>query len=154
MLYFWWCHLYWEDFWCLLICILQSVVCSLQSAVCGLWSAVCGLQSAVCSLQLQMSYTATKAVKNFSQDLRWKVCSKVNQQAFQIICHHIYSCSIGLFFIIAEIMKHWWVCRRYTPRKTYASFNLAQLFEGRLMLNPGLNLARVSFSCVQKHFLG
>jgi len=30
----------------------------------------------------------------------------------------------------------------------------AQLFEGRLALNPGLNLTRVSFSCVQKLFLG
>ena len=30
----------------------------------------------------------------------------------------------------------------------------AQLFEGRLALNPGLNLTRVSFSCVLKHFLG
>ena len=30
----------------------------------------------------------------------------------------------------------------------------AQLFKGRLSLNPGLNLTRVSFSCVQKHFLG
>ena len=30
----------------------------------------------------------------------------------------------------------------------------AQLFEGRLALNPGLNLTLVSFSCVQKHFLG
>ena len=30
----------------------------------------------------------------------------------------------------------------------------AQLFEGRLALNAGLNLTRVSFSCVQKHFLG
>ena len=30
----------------------------------------------------------------------------------------------------------------------------AQLFEGRLALNPGLNLTQVSFSCVQKHFLG
>ena len=29
----------------------------------------------------------------------------------------------------------------------------AQLFKGRLSLNPGLNLTRVSFSCVQKHFL-
>ena len=29
----------------------------------------------------------------------------------------------------------------------------AQLFEGRLALNPGLNLTWVSFSCVQKHFL-
>ena len=28
------------------------------------------------------------------------------------------------------------------------------MFEGRLALNPGLNLARVSFSFVQKHFLG
>ena len=30
----------------------------------------------------------------------------------------------------------------------------AQLFEGRLALNPGLNLTRVSFSGVQKDFLG
>ena len=30
----------------------------------------------------------------------------------------------------------------------------AQLFEGRIALNPGLNLTWVSFSCVQKHFLG
>ena len=30
----------------------------------------------------------------------------------------------------------------------------AQLFEDRLALNPGLNLTLVSFSCVQKHFLG
>ena len=30
----------------------------------------------------------------------------------------------------------------------------AQLFEGRLALNPGLNLTRVSISFVQKHFLG
>ena len=29
-----------------------------------------------------------------------------------------------------------------------------QLFDGRLALNPGLNLTLVSFSCVQKHFLG
>ena len=29
-----------------------------------------------------------------------------------------------------------------------------QLFEGLLALNPGLNLTRVSLSCVQKHFLG
>ena len=33
-------------------------------------------------------------------------------------------------------------------------FSRAQLFEGRLALNPGLNLTLVSFSCVQKHFLG
>ena len=30
----------------------------------------------------------------------------------------------------------------------------AQLFEGRLALNLGLNLNLVSLSCVQKHFLG
>ena len=30
----------------------------------------------------------------------------------------------------------------------------AQLFEGRLTLNPELNLTRVSFSFVQKNFLG
>ena len=30
----------------------------------------------------------------------------------------------------------------------------AKLFEGRLVLNPGLNLTWVSFSCVLKHFRG
>ena len=30
----------------------------------------------------------------------------------------------------------------------------AELFEGRLGLNPHLNLTWVSFSCVPKHFLG
>ena len=29
----------------------------------------------------------------------------------------------------------------------------AQLFEGLLALNPGLNLTRVSLSCVEKYFL-
>ena len=29
----------------------------------------------------------------------------------------------------------------------------AQLFEGRLAINPGLNLTWVSFPCIQKHFL-
>ena len=29
-----------------------------------------------------------------------------------------------------------------------------QSFEGQLALNPGLNLTQVSFSYVQKHFLG
>ena len=32
--------------------------------------------------------------------------------------------------------------------------NRAQLLKGRLALNPGLNLTRVSFSFVQKHFHG
>ena len=36
----------------------------------------------------------------------------------------------------------------------YSNLDWAQLFEGRLALNPGLNLNRVSFSCFQKHFLG
>ena len=30
----------------------------------------------------------------------------------------------------------------------------AQLFEGQLALNPGLNVTRVSLSYVEKHFLG
>ena len=33
-------------------------------------------------------------------------------------------------------------------------FIWAQLFEGRLVLNPGLNLIRVSVSFIEKHFLG
>ena len=35
-----------------------------------------------------------------------------------------------------------------------AVISKAQLFEGQLALNPGLNLTLVSLSCVQKHFLG
>ena len=40
-----------------------------------------------------------------------------------------------------------------SPLKPYLEYR-AQLFEGRLALNPGLNLIRLSFSCVQKYFLG
>ena len=45
----------------------------------------------------------------------------------------------------------WDLCAQRTVRGFYS---WAQLFEGRLALNPGLNLTRVSFSFVQKHFLG
>ena len=38
------------------------------------------------------------------------------------------------------------------PSSGYTSL-VYPLFKGRLALNPGLNLTRVSFSCVQKHFL-
>ena len=38
-------------------------------------------------------------------------------------------------------------------RMTSISDSWAQLFEGRLALNLGLNLTRVSFSFIQKHFL-
>ena len=41
---------------------------------------------------------------------------------------------------------HWWVNQRI--------IFWAQLFEGRLALNPGLNLTWFSVSFVQKHFLG
>ena len=47
------------------------------------------------------------------------------------------------------------VCKPHGGLPPHAS-NLntwAQLFKGRLALNPGLNLTLVSFSCVQKHFL-
>ena len=64
-------------------------------------------------------------------------------------------------------MKHAWeycysyldgmlVHRRVTPQYYVAGTHLyiwAQLFEGRLALNTGLNLTRVSFSLVQKDFL-
>ena len=35
----------------------------------------------------------------------------------------------------------------------YVYLTWAQLFEGRLALNPGLNLTQLSFSFVRKHFL-
>ena len=41
-----------------------------------------------------------------------------------------------------------------TYSKTPRLRTWAQLFEGRLALNPGLNLTLVSFSGVLKHFLG
>ena len=49
------------------------------------------------------------------------------------------------------------VHRRVSPQQFVAGTHLytwAQLFERRLAFNPGLNLTLVSFSCVQKHFLG
>ena len=49
------------------------------------------------------------------------------------------------------------VHRRVSPEQFVASTHLytwAQLFKSRLAFNPGLNLTLVSFSCVQKHFLG
>ena len=48
----------------------------------------------------------------------------------------------------------WLKQRSHVTRQVTGRSNWAQLFEGRLALNPGLNLARVSFSFVQKHFLG
>ena len=39
-------------------------------------------------------------------------------------------------------------------RQPFTLFSRAQLFKGRLALNLELNLTRVSFSCVLKHFLG
>ena len=50
----------------------------------------------------------------------------------------------------------WWVLFGWliVAAWLYTSPFRAQLFEGRLALNPGLNLTRVSFSFVQKHFLG
>ena len=64
MLYFSWCHLYQEDFWCLLIYNLQSVVCSLQSAVCSLQSAVCKCHTPVLwTLKLTQSQVGIVGLK-------------------------------------------------------------------------------------------
>ena len=46
------------------------------------------------------------------------------------------------------------ICGNETHRPAVETPYRAQLFEDRLALNPGLNLTRVSFSFVQKHFLG
>ena len=45
-----------------------------------------------------------------------------------------------------------WLCRINLGYRKM--FTWAQLFEGRLALNLGLNLTRVSFSFIQKPFLG
>ena len=42
----------------------------------------------------------------------------------------------------------------YFRRLHIMMLNRAQLFEGRLALNPELNLTLISFSCVEKHSLG
>ena len=47
----------------------------------------------------------------------------------------------------------WKVPLPYTLRNVTRFKHLAQLFEGRLALNPGLNFTRVSLSCVQSVFL-
>ena len=44
--------------------------------------------------------------------------------------------------------------QRSSLKTTYVWGTRAQLFEGRLAVNPRLNLTRVSFSFVQKHLLG
>ena len=52
-------------------------------------------------------------------------------------------------------MKVWSESLSFTLLSPICFYTKAQLFEGRLALNPGLNLlTRVSFSIVQKHFLG
>ena len=51
-------------------------------------------------------------------------------------------------FHLWRVAKLPWRCRAINVS------SWAQLFEGRLALYPGLNLTSVSFSFVQKHFLG
>ena len=49
----------------------------------------------------------------------------------------------------------WIAPKLHRPQLRPSALRLrAKLFEGRLALNPGLNLTQVSLSCVQKHFLG
>ena len=59
------------------------------------------------------------------------------QSSYQLAFEFLTSRNFFRFFLTAEVKN-----------------SRAQLFEGRLALNPGLNLSRVSFSGVQKHFLG
>ena len=46
------------------------------------------------------------------------------------------------------------VGKKHNIQRLKYKYHRAQLFEGRIGLNLGLNLTQVSFSCVQKHFLG
>ena len=60
-------------------------------------------------------------------------------------------------FAVQTEWKKWcskWSLRGLRGLRKWSLHFWAQLFEGRLALNPGLNLTRVSFSYVQKHFLG
>ena len=48
-----------------------------------------------------------------------------------------------------------YLVHRWGPRTRILALSCRdELFKARLVLNPGLNLTQVSFSCVQKHFLG
>ena len=51
-------------------------------------------------------------------------------------------------------LRYEWTKKEEFNKYAVLLYFRAQLFEGRLALNRGLNLTRVSFSCVQKHFLG
>ena len=55
------------------------------------------------------------------------------------------------FYVLAELLKDY--IGLIQAVKVSMNFS-AQLFEGRLVLNPALNLTQVYFSFVQKHFLG
>ena len=76
----------------------------------------------------------------------------------QMLCNLFFltCCFEGLLrYSQAEIVTHLakaLVLPLITFRVVLSSW--AQLFEGRLAFNLGLNLTRVSLSCVQKHFLG
>ena len=71
-------------------------------------------------------------------------------------------CSIYVFRLFIYVATIFWHCLYLKLLLMAFAFifsitplnNRAELFEGRLALNPGLKLTRVSLSCVQKHFLG
>ena len=73
-------------------------------------------------------------------------------------CFHskLLSLPIALFksVLLLSSIVNYWLCQTGVECQPRGKKPWARLFEGRLTLNLGLNLTRVSFSCAQKHFLG
>ena len=83
-------------------------------------------------------------VKNQFDELR-----KLKSKSRLLFCSWLVTIMVGKNPMVTLFLK------RLLPTRLFFSLtSRAQLFEGRLALNRGLNLTRVSFSCVQKHFLG
>ena len=98
-----------------------------------------------CFKSLRKQPTFSDATTGFPA--KWRLRSSERRNSILMTRHYP---DLGRAFDWLKQRSH--VPRQVTGRSTIQFW--AQLFEGRLPLNPGLNLARVSFSFVQKHFLG
>ena len=98
-----------------------------------------------CFKSLRKQPTFSDATTGFPA--KWRLRSTERRNSILMTRHYP---DLGRAFDWLKQRSH--VTRQVTGRSTIQFW--AQLFEGRLALNPGLNLARVSFSFVQKHFLG
>ena len=83
----------------------------------------------------------------------WILCS-LRSANYKIIVPHT-QLAIKWFTQMTKTLKTlFFFTPTIRPRGSLREKSRDQLFEGRLGLNPGLDITRLSFSCVQKHFLG